>query len=153
MSAADANSIAHTMAPLTADLEVTGTPVARLWVSADQPDVNVFAALEDVSPEGHSRFVTDGRLRASWRARHPTPWGNSTWNWHRGFAAEELVFDFYPTSYVFRKGHQIRVSIVTSIDEAFHAPPLAGGKPVTLRLYRDAAHPSSIDLPVVAAGQ
>lgn len=159
MSALDDKSLVHTLAPLSSDLETTGTPVARLWVSADARDENVFAILEDVAPDGRSTYVTDGRLRASWRKVHPAPWGNSMQTWHRGFEADlqplepgkptELVFDFFPISYVFKKGHSIRVRLLTSIGEAYQAPPLAEGRPVTLTLYRDAKRSSAIELPVV----
>ncbi|MFV4701591.1 CocE/NonD family hydrolase C-terminal non-catalytic domain-containing protein, partial [Mycobacterium tuberculosis] len=77
MAAADANSLVHTSAPVARDTELTGTPVAHLWISADQPDVNVFAVVEDVSPDGTSRYVTDGRIRASWRKLVAAPWGGS----------------------------------------------------------------------------
>ena len=160
MSAADAQSLAHTFEPLTRDTEVTGTPTARLWVSADARDVNVFAVLEDVAPDGRSTYVTDGRLRASWRKLNEPSWGKSDQAWHRGFAEDieplklgepaELVFDFFPISYVFKQGHRPRVSLVTSIGEAYQAAPLAEGKAVTLTLYRDATHPSAVELPIVS---
>jgi hypothetical protein len=159
MAAADANSLVHTSAPVARDTELTGTPVAHLWISADQPDVNVFAVVEDVSPDGTSRYVTDGRIRASWRKLVAAPWGGSAWHWHRGFAAdirpltpgkpEELVFDLFPTSYVIKSGHRLRFSIATSLGAAHQAPPLVGGRAATLALWRDRAHPSAIELPVV----
>lgn len=99
------------------------------------------------------------RLRASWRKFATPPWGKSPQLWHRGFAADiapltpgratELAFDFFPVFYVFRRGHRVRVSIVTSLGERAQVPPLAGGRPVTLTLHRDAAHPSAIHLPIV----
>lgn len=157
-SASAARSLSHTGAPLAVATELTGTITARLWASADAPDVNVYAMLEDVAPDGTARYVTDGRLRASWRKLDTPSWGKSPRNWHRGFAADiaplvpgrpaELVFDFFPISYVFHAGHRMRLSIATSIGQAYQAPPLAGGKPVTLALHRDAAHPSAIDLPI-----
>lgn len=158
MAAADAQSIVHTTDALESANELTGTPTARLWVSADQPDVNVFAVIEDVAPDGRSTYVTDGRLRASWRKLSSPPWEASRWNWHRGYSEDisplisgepvELVFDFFPASYVFAAGHSIRVSLVTDTGEAFQAPPLANGAPVTLTLYRDGDHRSLVELPL-----
>lgn len=158
MSEADSRSIFHDSAPLATSMEMTGTPTGSLWVSADQPDVNVYAAIEDVAPDGRSTYVTDGRLRASWREVSAPPWGGSDWNWHRGFEEDiapltpgepvELVFDFYPISYVFAEGHRIRVSIITQTPNAYEAPPLANGQPVTLTLYRGSDRPSRIDLPL-----
>lgn len=159
MSAADAQSLSQTGPVLTHDMEMTGTPVARLWVSADTPDVNVFAVVEDVSPDGRSTYVTDGRLRASWRVLHPSPWGVEDHHWHRGNAADlrpltpgepaELVFDLYPISYVFKAGHRVRVSLVTSIGQAYQAPPLNGDRTPTLTLHRAGPHASRVELPII----
>lgn len=158
MSSADARSIVHDSVPLANATEMTGTPVARLWISADRRDVNVFAAIEDVAPDGRSTYVTDGRLRASWRRLASPPWEGSDWNWHRGHAEDitplvpgepvELVFDLQPISYIFAAGHRIRLSLITSTGQAFEAPPMADGAAVTLTLYRDAERPSRIDLPL-----
>lgn len=160
MSATDAESLEETSASLAVDTQITGTPVAHLWISADAPDENVFAVLEDVSPSGRSTYITDGRLRASWRKLGSPPWGQSPEHWHPGHAKDivpltpgeptELVFDFYPTSYVVRAGDRLRVSLATSLGKPWQAPPLDGGKPVTLTVYRDANHPSAITLPVLA---
>lgn len=158
MAQADARSIVHDTTPLARAMEMTGTPTARLWVSANQRDVNVYVAVEDVAPDGRSTYVTDGRLRASWRKLGSPPWEGSDWNWHRGHAddiaplspgeAVELVFDLHPISYVFAAGHRIRLSLITDTGNAFEAPPLAGEEQVTLTLYRDASRPSRIDLPL-----
>ena len=163
MNDADAKSLSHTSDPLTSSMEVTGTPVAKLWVSADAPDINVFAVLEDVSPDGKSTYVTDGRLRASWRKLNTPEWGESDQSYHRGFAEDiaplahgepaELVFDFFPISYVFGEGHRLRISIATSLGQAHQSPPLAGGKAATLTLYRDARRPSTVILPVIESAR
>lgn len=159
MSPTDALSLTQTSAPLRADTEVTGVPTARLWISADTADANLFAVLEDVAPDGRSTFVTDGRMRASWRRTHPGPWGIREQVWHRGHAEDivaltpgepvELVFDLLPISYVFKAGHSIRVSLSTSIGQEYQAPPLAEGRPPTIQLYRDRERPSAIHLPIV----
>lgn len=56
-----------------------------------------------------------------------------------------------PVSYVFKTGHRVRVSLVTSIGLAYQAPPLAGGKTPTLALHRSKARPSGVELPIVGA--
>ena len=67
MAAADAKMLGHQSAPLTADTRITGTPALRMWITSDTPDVNLFAVIEDVAPDGRSTYVTDGRVRASTR--------------------------------------------------------------------------------------
>ena len=103
--------------------------------------------------------MTDGRLRASWRALHPSPWGVEDHHWHRGNAADlqaltpgepaQLVFDFYPVSYVFRAGHRVRVRLVTSIGQDYQEPPLNEGRTPTLSLYRGGDRASLVEVPIV----
>jgi predicted acyl esterase len=52
---------------LKADTEVTGLPVADLWVSSTATDGPVFAYLEDIAPDGKIAMVSEGRLKASLR--------------------------------------------------------------------------------------
>jgi len=154
----NAASLVHTSEPLAQDTEITGTIRGDLWISADQPDVDVFAMLQDVAPDGTATYVTDGWIRASWRKVHELPWGGNTRTWHRGYAEdiEPLVpgtpallqFDFFPTSYVVKSGHRLRLALSTSIGMEYQSPPLAGGKKATITVYRDVARPSSISLPV-----
>jgi hypothetical protein len=70
----------------------------------------------------------------------------------------ELYFDLLPTSWVFRKGHRIRVSIACADWPTFQLNPnlAPNNKPddpaniiPTVTIYRDAEHPSHIALPVI----
>jgi putative CocE/NonD family hydrolase len=158
MASADAASLVHTTAPLPAAAELIGTPTARLWVTSVHPDLNVYAVIEDVAPDGRATYVTDGRIRASWRALAPSPWGAVHGHWHRGLASDlqalepgkpaELVFDFFPIAYRFAAGHRIRVALTTSIGEAYQQPPSTGGALPTATLLRGGEHASAIELPL-----
>ncbi|WOF42299.1 CocE/NonD family hydrolase [Sphingopyxis indica] len=161
MGAADAKSLVHTGAPLVEAVEMTGTPVAHLWISADKPDTNVFAVIEDVAPDGSAYYVTDGMARASWRRLRTPDWGQGDLRWLSGLEQDiaplqpgvpaELTFDFFPISYVFRAGHRIRLSIATDVGNAYQAAPLAGNG-ATISIWRDAQHPSRLDLPLKRNG-
>ncbi|HEX5789012.1 MAG TPA: CocE/NonD family hydrolase [Woeseiaceae bacterium] len=143
---------------LVEDTEVTGHPVANLWVSADAADAHVFAYLEDVAPDGTITPVTEGRLKASLRATHEAPWampGNIPW--HRAFAEDAapllpgepvlLSFDLLPTSWVFRRGHRVQVTI-TGADPRERLRD-ESGLATRISVYADGEHPSSITLPVI----
>jgi putative CocE/NonD family hydrolase len=76
-------------------------------------------------------------------------------------AVVELAIDFLPTSWVFRKGHRIRVSVACSDYPTYRLHPKLSPANVpydpdnivpTITVYRDAAHPSHIELPVIPAG-
>lgn len=58
----------------------------------------------------------------------------------------ELYFDLLPTSYLFKKGHSIRIAIAGADKDHFH-PPNFPPAPVTY--LRDAEHDSHVVLPIV----
>lgn len=159
-TATNAGSLLHDSAPMPSAVEITGTVTASLWISADQPDANVFAMLQDVAPDGSATYITDGRLRASWRAEHDLPWPGEGRTWHRGNAEDILPltpgepallrFDFFPVSYVLHEGHTLRLTITSSIGQSYDAAPLAQGQPVTLTLHSGPQHPSALSLPVLS---
>ena len=60
-----------------------------------------------------------------------------------------LRFDFFPTSYVLRAGHSLRLAITGSIGQTYDAPPLAEGQPITLTLHSGPDYPSSLSLPII----
>lgn len=143
--------------PLKRDTEVTGNGLADLWIAADGPDANVFAYLEDVAPDGTVRVITEGRLKASLRAEDTAPWRLPAGvPWHRAFAADaqplargvpvHLRFDLLPTSWIFKAGHRIQVSITGSDHRERSREP---ERPPTITLMADRAHSSFISLPFV----
>ena len=75
----------YSTAPLAHDMELTGSPVVHLWISAGAADMNFFAYLEDVAPDGKVTIATDGRLRASLRALSTPPYSNFNLPYHRMF--------------------------------------------------------------------
>jgi predicted acyl esterase len=57
-----------------------------------------------------------------------------------------LLFDLLPTSYLFRKGHRLRVGVAGADKD--HFAFIQGDEP-SVQIYRDSLHASRIDLPVV----
>ena len=142
--------------PLDEDLEVTGPVEARLWASSSAVDTDFTAKLVDVHPpsddypEGLAINITDSIIRARYRN-----------GWDRPELMEpgrpyELVFQLYPTSNVFRRGHRIRLDISSSNWPRFDVNPNTGGPLGRDRAYRvadqtvyhEAERPSHIVLPV-----
>jgi putative CocE/NonD family hydrolase len=142
--------------PLVADTEVTGSGVAELWISADAPDANLFAYLEDVGPYGSVRVVTEGRLKASLRAVAVAPWKMPpSIPWHRAYQEDaqplkpgepaKLAFELMPSSYRFKAGHRIQLTVAGADYRERAREP--GGLAGTVTVYADRDHPSSISLP------
>ncbi len=156
LAANDRKALTYTSGPLPAAVEVTGHPVAHVWISADQPDVDIHGVLSEVSPAGRVEYVTEGRLRASHRARHPAPYDRFGLPYHRSDQADaaplgtgpaELVFDLQPTSKVFRAGHRIRISLTGAEQGTFET--LVFASPPRLTVHRSTEYPSRIVLPIV----
>ncbi len=157
---ADERLLVYTSPPLALDLEVTGHPIATLYVSSTAEDGAFFVYLEEVDSEGKVYYVSEGMLRAVHRRllseseqpyRTPVPQHS-----FKRAAAEalipgevaELVIDFLPTSYRFRRGSAIRLAVAGADRSRFL--PVPSGDPPTLELHRDRSHPSRVELPVLS---
>lgn len=173
----DKHSTVYETDPLLADLEVIGHPVASLTVSVNQRDADVFVYLSDVSPEGEAHLVTEGRLRLGF-ARSPVsndtqtggvvdakpdlPWYNFRRDGYRPaepgstLGPVKAEFDLFPTAWVFKKGHRVRVSIAGVDDGNFALNPMLCTESTKesctetiLTIHRDRENPSALVLPVV----
>jgi hypothetical protein len=152
----DKKNLTYTTPPLQQDLEVTGHPVVHLFVSSTATDGAFFVYLEDIDENGVVNYITEGELKASLRKLDPRPWKPDL-PWHRSYAedatpltpgqVEEIVIDLEPTSNVFLKGHQLRVSIAGWDEENFGGPQF--DPPPTISMYRDSTHASYIELPII----
>lgn len=153
----DRRCLTYTTEALQRDVAVVGHPLVKLFVASSAEDADLFVLLEEVGAEGDVRYVTEGVLRASHRALAEAPWDNLGLPYQRSFHADvapltkdepaELVLDLHPTANVFDAGHRIRVTLMgADADNARGLPSAAG---TSLRVSRDAAHPSAIDLPLV----
>jgi putative CocE/NonD family hydrolase len=142
---------------LTADVEVTGRLVVKLWASSDGRDTDFTVKLVDVYPpnadypSGFDLNVADGIVRARYR---------------NNLDHEELLepgrpysfeIEMYPTSLVFQKGHRIRLDVSSSNFPRFDVNSNTAEPPNDYRrwrvaentIYSDAAHPSQLILPVI----
>ncbi len=136
-----AHSLVYTSEPLEEDLEVTGNPTAALYLSSTADVAYFRVKLIDVAPDETAKLVRYGGLNATHRNSHSHPEPLETG------AVHELKFDLKAMSYVFAKGHRIRV-VVTGADmpNAWPTP-----KPASITLHRDSERPSHLVLPVVTA--
>jgi len=159
----DSKGLTYTTSPLDKDVRITGVPVVHLWASSTATDGYFFAFLEEVDGKtGVSHYVTNGMIKASNRALSTQfPWTDLGMPYHRGYDVDskpltpgepvELVFDSYPTSYIFRAGNCIRITITGSFQGNYAG--MIEDPPPTLNIYRDATHASYLELPVIPAGK
>jgi len=161
MAANDAKGLTYTTAPLPGEVSVIGHPVVHLWVSSTAADGDFFAYLEEVTPEGASRYITEGALRASHRAVQDPPYDNLGLPYHRSFDSDvkaltpgkpvELVFDLEPTAKVFRAGHRIRLTVTCADKDNAETPAL--DPPPMVTVFRGAGRASYVSLPVVGPAE
>ena len=136
------------------DMEVTGPIHARMYVSCDSRDLDLWVRFEDVSPDGKAfNLMSPGLdvLRASYRdmARGR--------QWLEPGKIYELDLKSLITSNMFLKGHRMRVQISGSFYPNFSRDLQSGksevdssdSKKARIRIYGDAQHPSQIVLPII----
>ncbi len=143
--------------PLKTDIEVTGDAIADIWMSSSASDGNIFVYLEDVAPDGTVTQVTDARLKASLRKVSKPKYENFGLPYHRSHREDtqplkagepaQLVFTFLPTSYIFKTGHCIRISVAGSDYRERDRTPVSPAPVVTI--YNTPSNPSYIILPVI----
>jgi len=153
----DDRMVRWTTAPLDAPIEVTGTPVADLWITADTPDAAIIVYLEDVAPDGHTRYITEGALRASCRAvaeappdhPHPGPYHPCTLDAQIYLAPGEparLEIAMHPTSWLVRPGHRLRLALAGADRDHLARVPF-GASPL-LSVLRGGTHASALHVPM-----
>jgi uncharacterized protein len=137
---------------LEEDTEITGPIKARIFVSCDCRDFDLWARLLDVSPDGTAiNLMSPGLdvLRASYRdlsrGRQLLSPGQTY----------ELKLQSLITSNVFLQGHRIRLQISASFTPNFSRNLQSGKSEVNsaemkkadIRVFHDASHPSQVLLP------
>ena len=148
-------ALTYTSPALSEALEVTGHPMVTLFLSADGADASLFVVLEDVAPDGNSSYVTEGSLRALHRGsiassppyRDAVPvrvYDRASSTPLRPGEVAKLHFDLLPTSYQFRAGHRLRLSIAAV--DADYFDPIEGV--TSLAIHWGEEHPSSLKLPI-----
>ena len=175
----DLKCLTYTTKPLGDDMEVTGHPIVHMWVSSTAPNGDFFIYLEDIDESGEAYYVTEGLLRAGFARLVPekellppdSPIDVKPDLPFHGFKSSDymedifvqknitkLVIDLMPTSWVFKKGHQVRVSIAGADWPTFDLNPILSpsnnpSDPNNLvpriTIHRDSLHPSRIELPVI----
>ena len=157
--------VTFTSAPLESDMEVTGPVVLKLWSSSTATDMHVMASVMDMPPLSAdaaaalktvdaappARKVTMGWLKASHRALDPArSLPNAPYHSHENpqplepGKVYELDVEIWPTCWVFKAGHRIRLDIV-SFDLGHWLGHIRG----TDTFYHDARHPSHLVLPLI----
>ena len=136
----EALSLSYTTEVLEKDLEVTGFPRAVLHVSSTATVASFVVRLSDVAPDGMSALVSKGVLNATRRKSLERPEALVPGKVY------ELEIPLEATSWVFEKGHRIRVALSNSDWPNMWPTP----EPATNRFFRGEGAASRVTLPVVS---
>ncbi|MDA4123227.1 MAG: CocE/NonD family hydrolase [Thaumarchaeota archaeon] len=135
----EALSLNYTTEALRNDLEVTGFPKARLFVSSTSPVSSIAVRLSDVAPDGTSALVQKGALnltrRNSFEKPEPLKPGK----------VNEVEVELNVNSWVFEKGHKNRVSVSGSDWPNMWPTP----EKASISLHLGDATPSGMILPSI----
>ena len=164
---------------LKTDMEVTGHPIVSISLSSTAEYGDVFVYLNDVDQKGNSLLVTEGQLRAGFAQLFDSDEMIQTHSdidvlpdlpWH-GYKKDQyidkifaegkiinLTIDLHPTSWVFKRGHKLRLSIACADYPTFRLhPKLAHGNDPhdinnitpAITVFYGKEHKSYLELPVI----
>ena len=138
--------------PMTEDVEITGHINLKLWVSSETDDMDVFAYLRNMAPDGSVETATRGILKVSHRkldAELSTPY--RPFHMHdeeQKLEPGEVVpveVEIWATSMIFKKGHRIRLDVQPHDgDHYFAAYKLKNNS-----IYTGGERPSYVLLPII----
>lgn len=158
----DCKGLTFTSAPLFPiyQNEFAGCISVKLWISCDQPDIDLIVYAEEVLPNGRSLYIKDGVMRASHRIAGSNPaWEKMGAVWHTSMTEDVqlcldeglesptlLEFAIDPTCYHFQKDSRIRITITCANNAAFQHTMYHDRLPV-LTLYTGGTYDSSVSVP------
>jgi putative CocE/NonD family hydrolase len=125
------------------DTEVTGPITMKLFAKTTASDTDFAVKLLDVAPDGTSTMVrTNGYLKGTFRGYE------NDYRTQKDIPTGEVVeyhIQFYPTSWMFKKGHRIGLAIASGdLGEIYPNP-----NPAVIEVEHSPKYPSEITLPVI----
>jgi predicted acyl esterase len=138
--------------PLAGDVEVTGHINLVMWVSSETDDMDVFAYLRDMAPDGSVETATRGVLKVSHRKLDATlskpylPY--HTHDEEQKLDPGQIVpieVEIWATSMVFEKGHRIRLDVQPHDGDHYFAAYKLGNNSI----YTGGDRASYVLLPII----
>ncbi len=135
----DAYSLTYDAPVLEEEMAILGRPRVTLQVSADAPLADWFVRLLDVAPDGQVTIVTGAGINGAQRDSKEEPVNLQPGRTYR------LSFELHLASWVFPKGHRVRVAVSNSLWPMMWPTPFN----MTTALLTGGDEPSRIILPRV----
>jgi putative CocE/NonD family hydrolase len=148
-----ADVLVYTSPPLDADLDVIGPVTLVLFATSSARDTDFTGKLVEVTPQGEALILTDGILRARYRASFSSP------ELLEPGRIYELRIDLVATANRFKAGSRIRLEVAgsnfprfdcnTNTGGVIAAEPAAACVVAVNQVFHDASHPSHLLLPII----
>jgi uncharacterized protein len=135
----DAFSLIYDSAPLQTKISILGMPEVALQASATAPQADWFARLSDVAPDGSVTMITGSGLNGAQRVSMSDPSDLEPGKVYT------LDFKMHFTSWVFPRGHKMRLAISNAMWPMIWPTPYS----MTTALQLGGAQGSRLLLPVV----
>ncbi len=140
--------------PMSEDVEITGHGNLVMWVSSETDDMDIFAYLRNMAPDGTVETSTRGILRVALRKLNPdlsTPYRPyHSHDEEQKLTPGEIVpvqVEIWATSMVFKAGHRIRLDVQPHDGQHYFAAYALGNNTI----YTGGDRASYILLPFVPA--
>jgi len=143
--------LVYTTPPLAAGLEITGRIKARVYVSTDVPDTDIYVKLLEVYPDGRAMNLSEGVARAKFRESFTTP------SLLEPGKVYPVSVELYPLGTYVPQGNRIRIEI-TSSNFPFFARNLNTGRNSSTttemrvahtKIHHSPEYPSHLVLPIL----
>ncbi len=135
----EAYSLVYTTPPFEQEIQILGWPQVVVHGSSSAQVATFVAKLADVAPDGHSALIVDGSLNGTRRESFTDPKPMTAGEVY------ELNIPMWPTGWVLKPGHRLRLAISSSdFPNLWPTPEKARN-----RVYRGGRYPSRVILPVV----
>jgi uncharacterized protein len=143
--------------PFEQDTEVTGFFKLSAWIAIDCPDTDIYVSVHEIGLDGGSIRLSTDAIRARYREGLRTP--------KLIYTRDPLLYKFERFMFVSRqitRGHRLRLVIAPMgrlVDTIFaeknyncggvvSTESVEDARPVTVRLFHDAARPSALFVPL-----
>jgi hypothetical protein len=135
----DAYSLVYDSAPLEKETAILGWPRVKLRVAASAPLADWFVRLEDVAPDGTATLITGAGQSGAQRKSAAAPEDL------RPGEIFDLPIEMHVTSWIFPRGHKIRLAVSNALWPMMWSTPYA----MTTSLYIGGKRGSRLELPIV----
>ncbi len=135
----EAYSLTFTTPPFEEEVRILGWPQVILHAASSARVATFVAKLADVAPDGHSALIVDGSLNGTRRKSYTDPSPLTPGEIY------ELNIPMWPTGWVIKPGHRLRLAISSSDFPNLWPTPESARN----RIYRGGSYPSRVILPVV----